>query len=902
MLSTARERLLKKQTYDGAAAIFAGKSPSAKELRPFVESRFLAIKEAHEDGASGYTVCRSNSDVIDCVISNLHALFERENAGESEFFGDFCVVALGGYGRRELCPKSDIDIMFLYSDRGVADKFKTDAIDAIMYPLWNVGYKLGHSSRTVSEALEDAQADILTKTAMLDARFICGDLNVFEDFKGKFASLSKNTAESHIEELLRLKTLRHKKYDWSPYVQEPNVKNGVGSLRDYQTLLWVAKLKTGSESLLDLARKKIISIVEYKSLRRAHALLLRTRNEMHYFSNRENDLLDLELQPKVAYSIGYREDDVMKRVERFMRDIYYSLREVDLISKTARKRMKIVLPEDIEETLGIRRDNLSKVRYFEGFIMRNGFVYAQNSAVFRKDPTLLIKVFRCCQQFGVLLSDELEILIRDSAHLIDDKVRADKAANEEFMKILRSEWNVYPILSKMHFLDILGKFIPEFGEITCLVQHEFYHRYTADIHTLNTIMELDKIFGANVEDEPYGYYHAVLSDSKNPSLLYLALLMHDLGKSDGIKGHAEVGAEIAEKILSRFDLAEDEKEIVIFLIRHHLMMARYWQSNDIEDETVIENFVEKIIDPDRLKFLYVMTFCDSKSTSSTLWNSYKQSLHTMLYRNSLRKMQSTPEKIEALYEERKQKVIDGIFNSGELRTSSKEALGYLNNLPRNYFLFHGKDDLILHMNMVHTYVERERNCTQASTPTNPLPVFEWRNDPNMSLSTVTIVTRDLGGLYFKLASAFTYAGLNILGSKAFSRADGIIIDTFYVTSVGGGAVQNERTLELFSNAILKIFGAGQDLVEQPPKRNEEFPCRILVKNSAQKTTVEVIAKDRPGLLCSITKAIYDFGFEIVFGRISVDGGWGTNNFIIKPRKDFENPSVDGLDAKIKEVL
>lgn len=902
MLSTAIERLLRRQTSEALKALFSKGAPPAKDLRSCVESRMAAIFEAHKAGATGYAVCRATSDVIDSVVCELYSLF----AGKRSKFGpfcknNFCIVALGGYGRRELCPKSDIDIMFLYSSGGVPDLFKTQAIDEIMYPLWNIGYKLGHSSRTVSEAVEDAEADILTKTAMLDARFLCGSKPLFELFQKSFGEMSERAAQSHIEELLRLKTARHQKYGWTPYVQEPNVKNGVGGLRDYQTLLWVGRLKTGAKSVIDLARLRIISVVEYKTLRRAYNLLLRARNEMHYRMRRENDLLDLEIQPKIAYGLGYRKRNIVERVEDFMRDLYYALREVDSISKTARKRMKIVLPEDIEETLGIRRDNFARVRYIEGFILKNGFMYARNPAVFRNDPTLLIKVFRCCQKFGVTLSDELEILIRDSAHLIDDRVRADKSANAEFMKILRSQWDVYPILSKMHFLDILGTFIPEFGSITCLVQHEFYHRYTADIHTLATIRELDRVFGANVEEEPYGRYHAALSDAKNSTVLYLALLMHDLGKSDGIKGHAEVGAELAPALLERFDVPEEDRETIIFLIKNHLMMARYWQANDIEDEEVIARFADMVGDVEKLKYLYVLTFCDAKGTSQELWNSYKQSLHTMLYRSAKRVMEKNEEQMEALYESRKQKVLDGILASDELGTSEEEAKEHFASLPRNYFLFHGRDDIILHMNMVHIFRVGARHGPE-------IPVFEWRNDPNMSLSTVTVVTSDIAGLYYKLASAFTYAGLNIMGSKALSRTDGIIIDTFYVTSAAGGAVQNERTRDLFSKAITRIFLEGADIMPPPPKKpeggekNEIIPHSISIGRSGGRIMAEVVAKDRPGLLCSITKAIYENGYDIIFARISVEGWWGTNIFHIKPRAGAEVSDFCRLETEIVKVL
>lgn len=903
MLSTQKERILKRDTELAALEFFAdNKPPMLKNLRSLIDGRMKAIYEAHRAGASGYVVCHAISDVIDMVVQRLHAAFVEKRAKFGNFSEhNFCIVALGGYGRRELCPKSDIDIMFLYSNDKVSDVFKTQAIEEIMYPLWNVGYKLGHSSRTVAEAIEDANADILTKTAMLDARFLCGSKQLFESYQNSFSECVKSTASEHIEELLRLKTARHRKYGWTPYVQEPSVKNGVGGLRDYQTLLWVSRLKIGAKTLMEMARAKVISVVEYKTLRRSYNLLLRVRNEMHYLLNRENDLLDLETQPRVAKGLGYEQKNIVERVEKFMHNVYYALREIDSISKTARKRMRILLPEDINEALGLRFDEFSKVRYIEGFIIKKGFMYAQNPNVFRRDPTLLIKVFRCCQKFGARLSDELEILIRDCAHLVDDKVRNDKTANSEFMKILRSPLDVFPILSKMHFLDILGKFIPDFGAITCLVQHEFYHRYTADIHTLATIYELDKIFNANVEDDPYGYYHAVLSDTKNSTILYLALLMHDLGKSDGIRGHAEVGAEIAARILKRFDVTEDDKETIIFLVRNHFMMSRYWQSNDIEDEGAIQKFAKMVGDVDRLKYLYVLTFCDANGVSGGLWSSYKQSLHTMLYRNALRALQKNEQQMEAYYEAKKQSVLESVLQSEDLAISVDEAKRQFELFPRNYFLFHGLEDIVLHLNMVHSYKE---NLLRKEEPI--MPIFEWRNDPNMSLSTVTVVTSDIVGFYYKLASAFTYAGLNILGSKAISRSDGIVIDTFYVTAVGGGAVQNERTRELFAKAITQIIATGKE-IEPPARKQDLHPGEIIPHHykllpAPDRLIMEVIAKDRPGLLYSIAKAINKEGYDIIFARISVEDSWGTNTFHLRKSSGPANEISLTLQKSVLEAL
>lgn len=900
MSQNAKERLFKKQTKHSVSKFFSGASlPSTKALKDFWEGLSDEIYALHKNGAGGQIVCHCISDVVDAVFEELYKKFMSKRDRFDPFSPkDFCLVALGGYGRRELCPRSDIDLMFLYSEKRVNDNFKVEAIDEIMYPIWNLGYKIGHSSRTLPEAVEDAQKDILTQTAMLDARLICGSKILFNRFEASFSNMVNRVSAQHIESLLRLKTARHKKAGWLPYVQEPNIKNGVGGLRDFQTLLWVAKLKCGARELIDLVRMKIISVSEYKILRRAYSFLLRVRNGMHYRAKRENDLLDLELQPKIAYSLGYRKRNEVERVEAFMRDAYYCMREIDSSSKAARKRMKIPLPDDIEETLGIRPNVSFKVRYIEGFILKKGFIYAHSSKIFKRDPRLLITLFRHCQKYGVIPSDELEIMIRDSSHLINDKVRNDAGANAEFMKIIRSQWDVYPILYKMHFLNVLGAFIPEFDELTCLVQHEFYHRYTADVHTLNSIRELDKIFGSKIEDKTYGYYHAIISDTPNSTLLYLALLFHDIGKADGIRGHAEVGAEIARPILHRLGVPEEDIENIVFLIKNHFIMSRFWQTNDIESEEAIAKFAEMVGSEERLKFLYVLTFCDSKATSGELWNSYKQTLHTMLYRNTLRRLQKNEEQMLEMYETRRKKLYDAILDSGMEGASEQELAEHFQNLPRNYFMFHGSEDLILHMNLLHKYRENEKN-----TDTPNVPIEEWSNDPNNSLSTVTIVTRDVKGLFYKLASAFTYAGLNILGSKAISGNDGIIIDTFYVTRVGGGAVINERTRELFATAISLIFVDKKEVISSfPHKKDKNFTCSVTVEKQEDKIFLEVVAPDRIGLLYSITKKIYDCGFDINFARISAAERWGTNTFFLKAGKETPAAALKRLKKEMPDVL
>ena len=856
---------------------------------------FENIRLRHVRGASGAAVCRARAEAVDAAVGRLADNFISNVRGaERNSECPFCIVALGGYGRGELAPKSDVDIMFLYAD-SCGEDFKKRVADAVMYPLWDAHLTLGHSSRTVAEAEREAASDVLTRNAMLDARLVWGSPKLYKRFQKAVSSLCRRMGKKYFDELLRLKYERHSRYGWSPCLQEPNLKNGVGGLRDIQTLAWKIRLKFGSPELGALVRRRKLSLADYKMFMRAADFIKRVRNEIHYAANRTTDVLDLELQPIIARNLGFRGSSGAEGVEEFMRRLYFSFRIVDTAAKTLRKSMGIELPDDVVASMRHKlsvRQSRRKI-YKDGFIIQNGVINAQRSSVFRSDPARLIKLFSYIQHYRAAPSDSLELLVRDCVALIDDSVRSNPEAVDAFLSIFNCRGNVAPVLEMMHFWGVLGAFVPEFGDITCFVQHEFYHRYTADVHTLNTIAVADKIFRSKEGEEPYWGYHAALMSVRFPAhLLYLILFLHDIGKGDGIKGHAQLGAELGERILRRLGVRESDIEPILFVVRNHLEMARFWQSHDVEDAKAVEKFLSLIPSEEHLKFLYVATFCDAMGTSESFWNSYKQALHSMLYSASLRKIRSNGLSLDGVLEERRRKLERELLDSGDLPESKEFAMERIRALPLSYFAFHGVSDLAMHVGMAGRLIRRLRSSEGGGKIP---PVIKWIEDPGRSVVRLYAVSADARGLFSLMAGVITIYGMKILSSKAFTCSDGITIDTFYLTGVAGVS-RNKQLRTRFSNEVVGYYGdfsglsAKIDEIFYSSSARKNSPADIFMHRENNRTVLEISVPDRDGLLYKISSAINKCRYSITFARINTEAGWAFDTFHVVPMKSAASHS------------
>lgn len=868
----------------------AGREDAAAAVAACLKNSRAAVMKAHLQGVSGRAVCAATTAAVDEVIKFLWKKFLARRLKKDGRIGEkVCVVALGGYGRRELCPNSDVDILFLYED-GVGDKIKELLVDDIMYPLWDTGLKLGHTSATEAEIISQASSDILLKNSLLDSRLLCGGVSLYSRFRRAFEALCQSTKKSHFDSLMRLKRDRHAAFNWTPYIQEPNVKNGIGGLRDFQTMRWKTLLSFGVPKIEELMRRGMLSVTEYKALRRAFDFLLRVRNDLHFQTNRPTDVLDFEKQPAVAERLGFVGRSEEEKVEAFMRSVYKSFRVIDTLAKTARKRMGIQLPKDVLATmrqLGARVPRNRKYRV-DGFCAYRGEISAVRKGVFKRKPARILRLFQYCQAYGCAPSDTLEVELKDARELIDDAFRADADNNRCFLSILQCRGNVFPALEVMHYWGVLGRFIPEFMDITCMVQREFYHRYTADMHTLNCISHLDKIFCARKSDGIYWHYHKVITGMRNPMLAYLILFFHDIGKGDGIRGHAEVGAEIAGRVLRRLGVPDEDIETVVLIVKNHLEMARFWQSHDIEDESEIAKFASIAGDEETLKLLYITTFCDSRGTAEGFWNSYKQGLHETLYRETLLYIRKG-KGAENSFAKKRLRALAELSSSPEFAGRKELLEEHMLCMPASYFSFHNQSDVLMHIKLIEALKKRK----------NPdLPVLEWIDDPNRTITRVCAVSNDRAGLFSVLAGVLSVSGFDILGSKVLTRTDGITIDTFYLTGVSGGVSNNMRIREMFSRKVAAALADIHSLDGEVEsmfygsrrRRNESVLSDVFMRRESGKTVLEVRGRDRVGLLYKIAKTVRDCGYDIVFARINTEAGWARDTFHISAHPLAESKS------------
>ena len=896
--------------------------------KAFLKDAMADLRMSHDLGANGLAVANGRSDIIDILITRL---FDHAVGLYAQMTGPtpaaVSMLALGGYGRRELAPWSDVDVMFLYptkSKPAVVQPFQAHLTQEVLYPLWDCSLKVGHSTRTVEEVFVQANKEIMTKTALLESRYVAGSAALCDSFLLAYRNYyTTDDPKGYILSRLEDQSARRAKYGNTVFNQEPDIKNGVGCLRDYQNTLWMARVKLGIDKMEDLAAGGHLSFVEVAEFNRAYDFLLRVRNELHFESVRPTDLLNLDSQPRVALNLGYTQEALLARVEWFMQDYYRCAQTIFQTSKAVESRLALAIGRTssgakipIRESMKIAR--LRKTRKVDGFVVRGNELSAEAPTVFQEDPVRLLRVFRHCQQLDCTLDFHLEQLIKGSLDLMPGIMHSTDASMA-FRAILSESGVVGPVLMLMHELGVLGAYIPEFAALTCLVQHEFYHRYTADIHTLAAIKELDLVFTS--PEAITAKYRNVLHEIEDPALVYLTLLLHDIGKAMGIKNHSESGVMLAGPTMVRLGVSPRGQELVSFVIKNHLAMARFWQKRDVDDPKTSASFAELVGDPERLRCLYVHTFCDARGTSSDLWNSYKDTLHTTLYRNTLERLRLGAA-VDASFEEKRKMTEQELIAKRIPGISDDEIAAHFSLLPDRYFILTDGSEITLHIQMVNKLL---KSITATDSVGSLRPIIDWKDDLNRSLTVVNVVTWDRAGLFYKLAGAFSVAGLNILGSKVISRTDHIAIDTFYVVEPGRGVVQNAAAQESFAKIIESALVSNTDLypeiLAQAKKiaatrylyaksgetLQSSFPPTVDVYHeiSMQRTIVEVQARDQIGLLYRLAKAIYDFGFDITFARIGTERGVAIDTFYIESanHEPVEDPErLTRLRTALTEVI
>ena len=864
-------------------------------FKTFLKVETHRLKIVHRAGAGGLVVCQGRAALLDILLRRMWDAVKASLNPRAQEFPDIALVAIGGYGRAELNPHSDIDFMFLHAGQVVVGKplpHLSKLIDGVLYPLWDIGLKVGHAVRSIEDCVSVANADMQSKTSLIEARLIAGDAELFAKLqKTVIARCVVKFEEKYISARVEDQATRHSKYGNSACMQEPNIKNGCGGLRDFQNLLWMAFFKYRTRTLQDLAAREFVTAAENRQLEAAYDFLLRVRTELHYEIPRPLDVLGKNLQPAVAHALGYGDRSPSRRIEKFMRDLYTHTRNIFLITRTLEQRMALTVPPTSRLSL---RAWLPKRRVapevVDGFKFINGEIHAVSDRIFRDSPRRLMRVFLHAQQRRLKLHPDLAQLIRNQLSLVNRDFLNDEHVRETFLTILERRGEVAAILRTMHEVNLLGKYIPEFGKLTCLVQHEFYHQYAADEHTLVCLEQLDRIWEA--QDAPYKKYAPLLQGLNRPGLLYFALLLHDVGKAEGHKkgGHAEVSAEMAMRAAKRLQLDGAASHTLRLIIENHLLMASTSQRRDLDDPAVIRNFSRQIQTPEALNLLTLLTFADSQGTSDKLWNSFKDLLLWQLHERAMTLLTGGTE-----FRRASAKQIELLLQQVRDLTPSvigeEETNAHFSTLPPAYFQIHTAKEILDDLELTHRFMHRliqQNNRALA-------PVTAWLDEPDRGYNVVKICTWDRAGLFGKITGSLSAAGLNILSAQVFTRTDGIALDTFFVNDARTGNLAAREQHDKFAELLEKVLSG--DIIDLPALiarqitnrpvyeayAGERMPTEIYFDNNASdsRTLIEIETEDQLGLLYAISQTFAGLSVDIAGARIVTERGAAVDSFYVR---------------------
>jgi len=833
--------------------------------RDEVNRRFLADND-------GSRAARELSFLIDQLLRSLHdftmsRVFPIANPSAAEHLA---VVAVGGYGRGELAPHSDVDILFLLPYK--LTPHGEQVIEYVLYHLWDLGLKVGHATRSVDECIRQAKADITIRTGLLESRFVSGEQDLFRELRRRFAKeVVAATGIAFVEAKLAERKERHRRMGNSRYALEPNIKEGKGGLRDLHALFWIAKYLYKVDDIATLIDRGVFTQGEVTTFKKAEAFLWTVRFHLHYLVGRPEERLTFDLQPELARRLGYTDHAGTQGVERLMKHYF-------LIAKSVGDLTRIfcaALEAAHQRRPGFR---LPDFRFFrqeiEGLRLNGGRLELQSNEALLRKPVDMLRIFEVAQRHDLDIHPASLRLITQNLRLIDRELRADPEANRLFLEMLTSPKDPEMTLRRLSEAGVFGRFIPDFGRVVAQMQYDMYHHYTVDEHTLFAIGILWRIEQGQLKDEvpiASSVVHQVLSRR----VLYLAVMLHDIAKGRG-GDHSEIGAEVALKLCPRLGLSDEETETVAWLVRYHLIMSNTAFKRDIDDPQTIANFVAQVQSLERLRLLLVLTVADIRAVGPKTWNGWKAQL------------------LRELYYHAEEQLAGGLITEGRearvatVTASLRSELGDWTEADFAAHLARGQPSYWLSFDIA-TLARHARLVRNAEAARQQLSI-ETRIDRWRAVTEATIYTADRHGLVALLAGAIAASGGNIVDARIVTLANGMALDTFWVQDAEGGPFERPDRLARLSATVGQTL-AGRPLSELDrrtstlPSRFDVFPVvpRVLIDNnaSATHTVIEVNGRDRPGLLFRLTSALSDLKLQISSAKISTFGQRAVDVFYVK---------------------
>ncbi|MBX3532446.1 MAG: [protein-PII] uridylyltransferase [Rhizobiaceae bacterium] len=845
-----------------------------KKLIALLRDQLAAGRAAAEamlaDDGGGTACAQRLSHLMDVIIAALFDfarvhVYRAKNQSSAE---RLAVVAVGGYGRGTLAPGSDIDLLFLLPYKQTP--FGEQAVEYILYALWDLGLKVGHATRNLDECVRLSRGDMTIRTAVLEARYVCGDQPVFDELVQRFDhEVVRNSGAEYVAAKLAERDDRHAKAGESRYLVEPNVKDGKGGLRDLHTLFWIGKyfyrVRTGEE----LVDKGVFTRKEYLLFRKAEDFLWAVRCHMHFLTGKAEERLHFDIQREIAERLGYTSHPGLSAVERFMKHYFLVAKSVGDLTRIFCAKLE---EEQAKTAPGFNRLLQSfsrrkrKLAGTSDFLVDNHRITIADEHVFERDPVNLIRLFWFADRHGLEYHPDAMQLVTRSLKLVDRNVRRDPEANRLFLDLLTSERSPELNMRRMNEAGLLGKLIPDFNKVVAMMQFNMYHHYTVDEHLIRCIGVLSEIEqGRGGKEHPLT--HEIMPGLKHRrDVLYVTVLLHDIAKGRP-EDHSEAGARIAARICPHMGLSQEETELVAWLVQHHLLMSMTAQTRDLNDRKTIEDFAQVVQSVERLKLLLVLTVCDIRGVGPGVWNGWKgQLLRNLYYETELLLSGGFSEVSRSKRAEAARAELAEALAGWPERDRKR----YLKLHYDNYLLTVRPGDQLRHAEFVRA---ADRDGRKLATMVRPHS-FE-------AVTEITVLAQDHPRLLSIIAGACAAAGANIVDAQIFTTSDGRALDTILINREFQHDEDEKRRADRVGKLIEDVLSGKSwlpQIIQQraKPRRGAKafrIPPQVTIRNTLSNrfSVIEVECLDRPGLLSEITGTISDLSLDIASAHITTFG-------------------------------